>query len=102
MKLNVFYNEYNRPLIQNKNRFNNYLTCTITYIVYSFKGIDKWFYHWGTPYDPITTFFFLQQKVQIGENTQKMRLNLFLDFNIGSKFSLTISKLHIDHLSPLV
>ena len=25
----------------------------------------------GTPYDPITAFFFLQQKVHIGENTQK-------------------------------
>ena len=25
----------------------------------------------GTPYDPITTFFFLQQKVQIGEKTKK-------------------------------
>ena len=25
----------------------------------------------GTPYDPITTFSFLQQKVHIGENTPK-------------------------------
>ena len=25
----------------------------------------------GTPYDPITAFFFSQQKVHIAENTQK-------------------------------
>lgn len=43
MKLNVFYNEYNRPLIQNKNRFNNYLTCTIIYCIILLRELTNGF-----------------------------------------------------------
>ena len=61
MELNVFimnttFVQVHRPLIQNKNIIQS-ITCQMVLS--------------GTPYDPITTFFFLKQKVHIGENTQK-------------------------------